>query len=360
MLCPDVYSNGMFNVDVNDLLIPSEVGKKDAERIRMYAGGSVSKVDFPIRNEAKVLYGRKNEIRRALGISEDEFVVTMSDGGYGLANMESTVNELLKRDARLTVIALCGTNKELFERLSSLEQRGRTKIIPVPFTKEVLKYIVVADLFCGKSGANSMAEPAFFGIPIIEAVMGDAASELIIYTTTYAMVMNPLGWTAGSAIISKSKKYISVKKLFINPCMISTLLALPLFIFSISLPSQLMNMITVLGKATSPISMIIIGMRLATSEAKEVFGNLKIYLTSAVKLVVMPLVAFGLVYFLPLPPEAKQTFYIICACPTASIVLNFSEIIGKGQKEAAASVLLSTVLSIASLPVMMLLLPLLA
>lgn len=167
MLCPDVYSNGMFNVDVNDLLIPSEVGKNDAERIRMYAGGSVSKVDFPIRNEAKVLYGRKSEIRRALGISEDEFVVTMSDGGYGLANMESTVNELLKRDARLTVIALCGTNKELFERLSSLEQRGRTKIIPVPFTKEVLKYIVVADLFCGKSGANSMAEPAFFGIPII-------------------------------------------------------------------------------------------------------------------------------------------------------------------------------------------------
>ena len=208
--------------------------------------------------------------------------------------------------------------------------------------------------------ATTFANCAFFGIPIIEAVMGDAASELIIYTTAYAIVMNPLGWTAGSAIISKSKKYISVKKLLINPYMISTLFSLPLFIFSISLPSQLMNMITVLGKATSPISMIIIGMRLATSEAKEVFGNLKIYLTSAVKLVIMPLVAFGVVYFLPLPPEAKQTFYIICACPTASIVLNFSELIGKGQKEAAASVLLSTILSIASLPVMMLLLPLLA
>jgi predicted permease len=61
--------------------------------------------------------------------------------------------------------------------------------------------------------ATTFANCAFFGIPIIEAVMGDAASELIIYTTAYAMVMNPLGWTAGSAIISKSKKYISVKKL---------------------------------------------------------------------------------------------------------------------------------------------------
>lgn len=208
--------------------------------------------------------------------------------------------------------------------------------------------------------ATTFANSAFFGIPIIEAVMGESAGELIIYTTVYALIMNLLGWTAGSAIISKSREYISVKKLFINPYMISVLVALPLFLFSVELPSQIDNTVTVLGKMTSPLSMIIIGMRLATSEFKAVFGNLKIYLTAAVKLVIMPLVAFGIIYFFPLPPEAKQTFYIICSCPTASIVLNFSEIIGEGQKEAAASVLLATVLSIATLPLMMLLLPLLA
>lgn len=206
----------------------------------------------------------------------------------------------------------------------------------------------------------TFANSAFFGIPIIEAVMGEGASELIIYTTVYALVMNLLGWTAGSAIISKSRKYISLKKLFINPYMISFIIALPLFIFSVELPYQLENMITILGKATTPLSMIIIGMRLATSEAKAVFGNIKIYLTALVKLAVMPLVAFAIIYFFPLSPEAKQVFYIICACPTASIVLNFSELIGEGQKDAAATVLLSTILSIATLPLLMLLLPLLA
>jgi len=207
--------------------------------------------------------------------------------------------------------------------------------------------------------ATTFANSAFFGIPIIEAVMGEGASELIIYTTVYAMVMNLLGWTAGSAIISKSRKYISVKKLFINPYMISVIIALPLFIFSLRLPVQLENMVTVLGKSTTPVSMLIIGMRLATSEVREVFGNVRIYATALVKLVVMPLLAFAVIYFFPLPAEAKQTFYIICSCPTASIVLNFSEIIGEGQKDAAASVLLSTILSIATLPLMMLLLPLL-
>ena len=167
MLCPDAYSNGMFNVDVNDLLIPSESGKKDAEKIRMYGGGNVISVDFPIRNEAFELYGRRDEIRDSLGVARDEFVVTMSDGGYGLANMEATINKLFKTDAKLTLFALCGTNDSLFERLSQINNTGNIRLIPISFTNDVLKYIAAADLFCGKSGANSMAEPAFFGVPII-------------------------------------------------------------------------------------------------------------------------------------------------------------------------------------------------
>ena len=210
--------------------------------------------------------------------------------------------------------------------------------------------------------ATTFANSSFFGIPIIEAVMGKTeAKELIIYTTAYAMIMNLVGWTVGSAVISKSKKYISAKKLFINPCMLGVVIGLPFLIFSFTLPKELdtlMSMITVLGKMTSPLSMLIIGMRLATAELKEVFCRLKIYLTAIVKLVAMPLFAFLIIYLFPIPTEVKQTFYIICACPTASIVLNFSELIGQGQKEAAATVLLSTVLSIVALPFMMLMLPL--
>ena len=208
--------------------------------------------------------------------------------------------------------------------------------------------------------ATTFANCAFFGIPIIEAVMGkEEASELIIYTTVYAMIMNILGWTVGSAIISKSKKHISLKKIFVNPYMLGVLLGLPFFIFSFAVPEELqslMDMITLLGKMTTPLSMLIIGMRLATAEMREVFGKVRIYVTALVKLVVMPLVAFLIIYLFPLPTEAKQTFYIICACPTASIVLNFSEIIGEGQKEAAATVLLSTIMSIATIPIMVLML----
>ncbi|MBR5140811.1 MAG: AEC family transporter [Clostridia bacterium] len=206
--------------------------------------------------------------------------------------------------------------------------------------------------------AVTFANSAFFGIPIIEAVMGERALGLVIYTTVYAMVMNLLGWTVGSAIISKSKRYITAKKLFINPYMISVLIALPLFIFSPEIPGQLSSMITVLGKATSPISMIIIGMRLAKVDLKKLLTNARIYLVSFTKLVVMPTVAFAIIYFFPIGADAKSVFYIIAACPTASIVLNFSELIGEGQEEAVSSVLMATVLSVVTLPFMMLMLPL--
>jgi predicted permease len=54
----------------------------------------------------------------------------------------------------------------------------------------------------------------------------------------------------------------------------------------------------------------------------------------------------------------RRALFITCATPAASIVLNFSEIVGEGQKEAANLVLLSTISSIVTLPIIMLMLPL--
>ena len=206
--------------------------------------------------------------------------------------------------------------------------------------------------------AMAFANCAFFGIPIIEALLPEAAEGLIVYTTVYATIMNILGWAIGIAIITGDARNISAKKIFINPAMIGIVIGVPLFLFSIDLPAVLFDAVSLIGKMTTPVSMLIMGMRLATTNFKTVFTSVKAYVAVAVKTILMPLVSFALVYFLPLPIEVKKTFFIICACPTASVVLNFSELCGKGQREAAASVLLSTILSILTLPTMVLMLSL--
>ena len=207
--------------------------------------------------------------------------------------------------------------------------------------------------------ATSFSNCAFFGIPVIEALMPEQAGEMIVYTTVFAVVMNIAGWTVGSAIISQNPKYMSPKKIFLNPATLGTAVALVLFITGVPIQADFGNMITILGKMCSPLSMLIMGMRLATMKFAPMFTDLRVYFTVAVKQLVMPAVAFLMVVFLPFAPEFRAAFFIICACPAASVVLNFAEIVGEGQREAANTVLLSTILSIVTIPTMMLLLPLL-
>ena len=202
---------------------------------------------------------------------------------------------------------------------------------------------------------------AFFGIPVIEALLPDTAPSLIAYTTVYAVVMNVLGWTVGSAIISHDARYITLRKIFINPAMIGTAAALLIFITGIDFLPQIDSMIEQTARAATPLSMLVMGMRLGTMDIKRVFTDYRIYLTIAVKQFLMPLIAFGIVMLLPsLDAGMRQALFITCACPIASIVLNFSEIVGEGQEAGANLVLVSTVCSIITLPVMMLLLPLVA
>ena len=206
--------------------------------------------------------------------------------------------------------------------------------------------------------AAAFSNATFFGIPIIEAIMGDAAPALIVYANIFSLVLNVVAWTVGVAIILQNPKYMSAKKAFLNPAMIGTLVALVIFIFSIPIPAQILSMITTTGKMASPLSMLILGMRLATVEWRSVFSNFRLYISVGVNQLIMPLVALCIALILPLSTDVKTAFFIICSCPIASNVLNFSELVGEGQKQAASLVLLGTILSVVTLPIMMLLLPL--
>ncbi len=209
--------------------------------------------------------------------------------------------------------------------------------------------------------ATALANCAFFGIPIIEALY-ENADELIIYTSVWGIVMNILGWTVISAIIARDPKYMSAKKIFLNPATLGGLAGLLFFLLNINLSSifpSFWSMVEVLGRASSPLSVFIVGLRLAEVKMRDLLGDFRIYLTIGAKQLLMPLVAFAIVFFLPIDPQIKQVFVLISGCPVAAIVQSFSEMLGHGEKEAAKLVLLGTLSSILTLPLVSLLLPLL-
>ena len=206
--------------------------------------------------------------------------------------------------------------------------------------------------------ATTLSNCSFLGVPILEAIFPDSPN-VAAYSMMYFLSMNLLGWTLISAIITRDKKYISAKKMFINPATISIALSLPFFITGFKISSQngqalgqIENMINILGKMTTPLCMLIMGMRLATIKPKNLFINPLQYFAVAINQIVFPLCALGLLMLLRVNSELTMCMFVMCACPVASVVQNYAEILGERQDVAANTVLLGTLSSIATLPLL--------
>ena len=144
-----------------------------------------------------------------------------------------------------------------------------------------------------------------------------------------------------------------------GPTTVSLVVALPLFFTGTKLPGQVADVVEILAKMTTPMCMLILGMRLATVTPKDLFMNPRIYISTAIKNVLYPLLSFLIIYFIPLPTYIKITFFILGCCPAASMVLNMAELVKEGQTHAACSVLISTISCIVTIPLLALMIPLL-
>lgn len=204
--------------------------------------------------------------------------------------------------------------------------------------------------------AVTFANCGFMGVPILEALFPDFP-QAVVFSAMFSLANNVLGWTVGSFIISRDKKHVSIKKIILNPATLAIFVALPLFFFEVQIPSLIYNMIMLLGKMTTPLCMIIMGMRLACASPKDVFLTPLQYLIIGIKQLLLPLISFLILLPLPVDTGMKAAIYVMMACPVASVVLNFSELIGQGQKHAASLVLLGTTLSAVTIPLMSLLIP---
>lgn len=196
----------------------------------------------------------------------------------------------------------------------------------------------------------------FFGLPVIKAILPDFP-EVACYSSVYVLSMNMLVFTMGIFCLTNDKKYVSVKSAILNPATFSVLVALPLYFLGAKqfLPQLLTDSIALLGNMTTPLCMIILGVRLATVELKKLFTRPMIYLVCACKLIIFPLFCYLAVYFMPLDFAFKASILVLSATPCASVIFNLAEM-HRAQTELAANcVLLSTIICFTTIPLLVLL-----
>lgn len=198
----------------------------------------------------------------------------------------------------------------------------------------------------------------FMGIPVMQMLFPDNP-EMILYTVVYNIAFNAMTWTLGVFAITGDRKRINPLKIILNPPTIAVIIALPLFFCNVPIPAQIMTPIRYLGDMTLPLSMIILGLRLADMRLISLVNDWKVYMVAFVKLIVSPLLCLGVLMlcglFMPIGSTVIIALYIIAAMPTASSALNFAEMYGGAKETAAAATLMNTILCIATIPILMLL-----
>lgn len=210
-----------------------------------------------------------------------------------------------------------------------------------------------------------MGNCGFMGIPVMKALF-PGSPEMLMYTAVINISFNMTAWSLGIYTMSGNKKDMGIKKMLLNGPTLALIIGLPLFFFQANIievaPAvmpPIKTVINYLAEMTLPLSMLILGIRLAEMPLKKIFDTPKVYATCAVKLILSPLLCFGICLLLrmlfPIDSAVITTVFIVMAMPSAAITISFAEMYNGDNYMAVKCMLLSTILSVVTIPLLMLL-----
>ena len=194
----------------------------------------------------------------------------------------------------------------------------------------------------------------FMGIPLIQAVVGDIG---VFYASTYVAVFNLFTWTYGVSIMKGKMNLKDIIKVLTSAPIISIVVGIAIFIFSVKLPLVIAKPIEFISSLNTPLAMIVTGIYLARTDIKSALKNIRIFVVSALRLIVVPAVMLIVFIFIGAENEIFTSLLIAnmiaTACPTASSTLMMSRMFERNAEYASMIITVSTLFSILTIPVIM-------
>lgn len=196
----------------------------------------------------------------------------------------------------------------------------------------------------------------FMGMPVITSIFG---MDSMIYIVFYMLGYNLLLYTYGLSLARKAAvdagnapqgKEKGGWKRMVNPGMVSSVVAIAIFLLQLPLPSPVLSLCDYMGNATIPLSMLLIGMSIAKADLKKIFSNKIMYVFAALKMVVIPLSAILLLRPLKADPVVFGVFVLQLSMPVGSILTLIAKENGADEAVCTNGIVLSTLASIATIP----------
>ncbi len=230
------------------------------------------------------------------------------------------------------------------------------------------------------------ANAAFMGIPLIQSILG---SEAAIFASIYNISFNLFLWTFGVylctrnrgedmdmdgdsdlvdeiiALRKSTKSELSAKKLLLHPVTLASVVGLVLLIAGINVEllessglSIVSDSLEMLKNLVAPLSMIVIGLRLANINMKGTLRDAAMYVFLALRHLALPLITILLIFLvkligIPVDGTTATVTVILAATPAASSATMFAEKFDCDANYTSRLVVISTIISIATMPLIM-------
>ena len=196
--------------------------------------------------------------------------------------------------------------------------------------------------------ALMFANVGFIGYPIVSSIFGP---EAVFYAALLNMPNTFFIFTAGVMLVrgEYSIKRLNPKVLF-SPAMLAAFLAALIVALGVRMPEVVARPVTMVGAITVPAALMVIGSSMARLPLRQIMGSAKVYVASAVRLLVVPVAVYALFRVCGVSAVINDINTTVVAMPVAAFGTMFCMKYGRDPSLMTEITFVTTVASIATIP----------
>ena len=198
----------------------------------------------------------------------------------------------------------------------------------------------------------------FIGIPLASAVLGTGS---LIFVAIYNLLYNLLIYTFGITVLQKAANQeapdsdMSVAKtgklhMLINAGTISAALTVLFYLGDFPVPVIVSSTLSYAGRATTLLSMLVLGVSVAQISLREIFSNPKLYGFTLIRQILVPIGCVLLFGMFIKHTLILNTLLLMVAVPAANMPLMLAKQLDMETDDISQGIILTTILSLATVP----------
>ncbi len=194
----------------------------------------------------------------------------------------------------------------------------------------------------------------FFGNAVVPAILGAADPRILYKYLLFCIPLNILCNSWGFLVLTPSDKTRNPLKKLINPILISVLIGAFLGLINAKeiMPQFITDTLSTLKACMGPLAMVLAGFVIGSFDIKELLKNKKVYITTALRLIVLPSLFVAFLIIINAPKDILLLAFFAFSSPIGLNTIVFPAAYGGDTRLGGSMALVSHTLCIITIPIL--------